>query len=118
MKMLRIINVILLVFVCSSLALYAQEKQDEKIQESAAVLRDFAAMKENIPAQLMQKAEGIVIIPNLIKAGLGIGGQRGKGIAMVKKANGSWSDPVFVTLTGGSIGFQVGSGNRFGNGVY
>jgi lipid-binding SYLF domain-containing protein len=49
-----------------------------------------------------------VIIPNLINAGLGIGGQRGKGVAMLKKADGSWSNPVFVTLTGGSIGFQAG----------
>jgi len=108
MKTLKRINLVILVFVCSSISLFAQEKQDEKLQKSAAVLRDFAGMKENIPAQLMQKAEGIVVIPNLIKAGLGIGGQRGKGVAMVKNADGSWSDPVFVTLTGGSIGFQAG----------
>lgn len=89
-------------------SVFAQEKEDEKLQKSAAVLRDFADMKESIPVQLMQKAEGIVVIPNLIKAGLGIGGQRGKGVAMLKRADGSWSDPVFVTLTGGSIGFQAG----------
>lgn len=108
MKTLDKINFMILGIIFSSISLFAQEKQDEKLQKSTVVLRDFAAMKEDIPRQLMQKAEGIVVIPNLIKAGLGIGGQRGKGVAMIKKADGSWSDPVFITLTGGSIGFQAG----------
>lgn len=108
MKISNKFSFLVLVFLMGSVTLSAQEKQDEKLQKSAEVLSDFTAMKEKIPELLMQKAEGIVIIPNLIKAGLGIGGQRGKGIAMVKKADGNWSDPVFVTLTGGSIGFQAG----------
>ena len=41
-------------------------------------------------------------------AGLVVGGKRGKGIAVVKNADGSWSDPVFVTITGGSFGLQAG----------
>ena len=108
MKTLKIIPVILLFVVFGSVPLFSQEKQHEKIQKSTEVLKEFAAMKESIPAQLMEKAEGIIVIPNLIKAGLGIGGQRGKGVAMVKRSNGSWSDPAFITLTGGSIGFQAG----------
>lgn len=104
---INLLSLFLLVLMSTGL-LNAQEKQDEKLQKSVEVLREFAGMKENIPAELMQRAEGIVVIPNLIKAGLGIGGQRGKGVAMVKKADGSWSDPVFVKLTGGSIGFQAG----------
>lgn len=108
MKNLVKIHLAFLVILFSSLTLVAQEKQDEKVRKSAAVMTDFLGMKEQIPALLMKKAEGIVIIPNLIKAGLGIGGQRGKGVAMVKRANGTWSDPAFVTLTGGSIGFQAG----------
>lgn len=108
MKTLKIIPIILLSVVFGSASVFSQQKQQEKIQKSTEVLREFAAMKERIPAQLMQKAEGIIVIPNLIKAGLGVGGQRGKGVAMLKNANGSWSNPVFVTLTGGSIGFQAG----------
>jgi lipid-binding SYLF domain-containing protein len=108
MKTTKIINLLVVFILCGSVSANAQAKQDEKVRKSAAVLRAFAGMKENIPAQLMQKAEGIVVIPNLIKAGLGIGGQRGKGVAMLKRADGTWSDPVFVTLTGGSIGFQAG----------
>ena len=84
------------------------DKETERIHNSTVVLRDFAKMKESIPHELIKEYSGIVIIPKMINASLGIGGKRGKGIAMVKLANGRWSDPVFVTLTGGSIGFQIG----------
>jgi lipid-binding SYLF domain-containing protein len=83
-------------------------KETERINKSSAVLTDFSEMKESIPHDLLAKYEGIVVIPGLINAGLGIGGKRGKGVAMVKLANGKWSDPVFITLTGGSFGFQIG----------
>jgi SH3 domain-containing YSC84-like protein 1 len=87
---------------------FSQAKEQEKIVKATTVIKNFAGMKENIPAELMERAEGIVIIPGLINAGLGIGGKRGKGLAMVKNEDGSWSNPAFVTLTGGSIGFQAG----------
>ncbi|WP_026897525.1 lipid-binding SYLF domain-containing protein [Daejeonella oryzae] len=103
-------------FICFSLVLatglispaFSQEKQDEKIVKATTVIKGFTDMKESIPAELMQRAEGIIIIPGLINAGFGIGGKRGKGLAMVKNEDGSWSNPAFVTLTGGSIGFQAG----------
>lgn len=83
-------------------------KEKERVNKATLVLKDFSEMKESIPAQLLEQAEGIVIIPKMINAGLGIGGKRGKGIAMVKLASGEWSNPVFTTITGGSIGFQAG----------
>jgi lipid-binding SYLF domain-containing protein len=82
-------------------------KETERVQNSAKVLRDFAKMKESIPAELFQQAEGIIIIPKMINAGFAIGGKRGKGVAVVK-TNGTWSNPTFVTFTGGSFGFQIG----------
>ena len=85
-----------------------QDKQDEKIQDATSVLTDFGKMHESIPHELLEHTQGIIIIPKLINAGLVVGGKRGKGIAMVKDANGRWSNPVFVTMTGGSFGFQAG----------
>jgi lipid-binding SYLF domain-containing protein len=84
------------------------DKENERIHSSANVLKEFSKMKESIPRQLLQQYEGIVIIPKLINAGLGVGGKRGKGVAMVKLPDGKWSNPVFVTLTGGSFGLQIG----------
>lgn len=83
-------------------------KETERIHNASNVLKDFAAMKTSIPHQLLEEYNGIVIIPHMINAGLGIGGKRGKGVAMVKLDDGKWSDPVFITLTGGSFGLQIG----------
>lgn len=83
-------------------------KETERIQNSTKVLKTFTEMDETIPQELLKQTEGIVVIPKLINAGFGIGGKRGKGIATVKLADGTWSNPVFITLTGGSIGFQIG----------
>ena len=100
--------VLLLIFSMVFTTANSQTKEAEKIDASAKVLRDFVAMKEKIPQRLLDVTQGIIVIPKLINAGLGIGGKRGKGIAVVKRADGTWSDPVFITLTGGSIGFQAG----------
>lgn len=83
-------------------------KETERLHEAANVLKEFDKMKESIPHDLISEYKGIVIIPSMINAGIGIGGKRGKGVAIVKLDDGTWSDPVFVTLTGGSIGPQIG----------
>jgi lipid-binding SYLF domain-containing protein len=102
-------NVLLLsaIFLFGS-TLQAQDKQQQKLDASTKVIQEFGKLRESIPKQLMQKTEGIIIIPGLINAGFVLGGKRGKGIAMVKNENGTWSNPVFLTLTGGSLGFQAG----------
>lgn len=97
-------------FTCSFLVrTYAQvNKQQEKLEQSVKVLKDFTAMKESIPEELLKVTQGIIIVPKMINAGFVLAGKRGKGIAVVKKEDGTWSDPVFVTITGGSVGFQAG----------
>ncbi len=83
-------------------------KETERIHKASNVLKDFGKMKESIPHQLIEDYNGIIIIPGMLNAGFIAGGKRGRGIAMVKLDNGKWSDPVFITLTGGSFGFQIG----------
>jgi lipid-binding SYLF domain-containing protein len=110
MKTLRNLGVSLLLsglFILVS-AKPADDKGTEKLHSANIVLKEFVKMKESIPHQLLEEYQGIVIIPKLINAGLVVGGKRGKGIAMVKLPGGGWSDPVFVTLTGGSFGLQIG----------
>ena len=86
----------------------SQEKQEDKINAATSVLKDFGKMKESIPGELLKVTEGIIIVPKLINAGFVVAGKRGKGVAMVKLENGTWSNPVFVTITGGSLGLQAG----------
>jgi len=110
MKVLKIARffvplIMLSFFFCSA---KSQSKEEEKIDASAKVLKDFSQMKESIPQELLKVTQGIIVVPKLINAGFVIGGKRGKGIAMVKLDDGTWSNPVFVTITGGSVGFQAG----------
>ena len=86
----------------------SQEKQEDKINAATSVLKDFGKMKESIPGELLKVTEGIIVVPKLINAGFVVAGKRGKGVAMVKLDDGTWSNPVFVTITGGSVGFQAG----------
>lgn len=84
------------------------DKETERLHSAANVLKEFGAMKEGIPHKLIANYEGVVIIPKTINAGLVVGAKHGKGVAIVKMPDGKWSDPVFVSLTGGSIGAQIG----------
>jgi lipid-binding SYLF domain-containing protein len=87
----------------------AGERQDGRLLTSTQVLSELMAMPEqNIPTWLLERAYAVAVIPTVIKVGLGIGGRRGKGVLVVRKDNGTWSNPIFVNLTGGSFGFQVG----------
>ncbi|GAB3246444.1 hypothetical protein GCM10027347_01310 [Larkinella harenae] len=108
-----LLALLLAVFSLSVLPVRAQQapaelKEVEKIKSAISVLSDFGQMKENIPARLLEMSQGIVIVPKLINAGFVVGGKRGKGIALIRNKQGEWSDPVFVTLTGGSFGLQAG----------
>jgi lipid-binding SYLF domain-containing protein len=83
----------------------------ELIQDSIVVLNELTTAGDNgIPQYLLQRAEAMVVIPSLIKGGFIIGAKHGKGILSVRdRANGTWSAPAFVKLTGGSIGWQIGA---------
>ncbi len=67
----------------------------------------MAAEDAAIPRAILAKAEGIVIIPSMVKAGFIFGGMRGRGVLSARRENG-WSAPTFLTLTGGSFGLQIG----------
>lgn len=87
----------------------AAERQDARLLTATQVLDELLQMPEqNIPNWLLERAHAIAVVPDVIKVGLGIGGRRGKGVLVVRRDNGEWSNPIFVNLTGGSFGFQVG----------
>ncbi len=79
-----------------------------KVQDAIRVMDEM--MKEadkSIPLDLLESCAGIAIIPDVIKAAYVVGGRHGSGILMMRR-DGRWSDPVFINLTGGSIGWQIG----------
>ena len=85
------------------------EDQTKRIEDATTVINELAGMSEGPPHHLLEKTAGVVVIPGLIKAGLGIGGKHGSGLLSMKNADGTWTEPVFVKMTGGSIGFQIGA---------
>ncbi len=87
----------------------AGPREDARAQNAARVLVDMQAIPESaIPDKLLDEAHAIVVVPDTIKAGLIFGGRRGMGLMSVKTSDGTWSNPSFVRLTGGSIGLQAG----------
>jgi len=83
--------------------------QVKKVEDAIRVLEEM--MKESdksIPVGLIEDCAGLAIIPDVIKAGLIIGGRHGKGVLLVRTKGGGWSDPSFIDIKGGSIGWQVG----------
>jgi lipid-binding SYLF domain-containing protein len=98
-----------LLLAASVQSAFAGVREDERARNALRVITDIQAIPENaIPDKLLDEAKAIVIVPDTIKAGLVIGGRRGHGLMAVKLPDGTWSSPSFVTLTGGSIGFQAG----------
>lgn len=91
----------------------AQKDEDEKneakrVRDAATIFGEImGAPDKAIPSGILSKATGIAIFPNTIKAGLVVGGMRGRGIISAHTAGG-WSSPAFLTLTGGSFGLQIG----------
>lgn len=82
----------------------------EKVRTAAQVIEQVMAIPEQaIPPQLLDNAHAVAIIPDVIKAGFVIGGRHGRGILLVRKQDGGWSNPVFVSVTGGSVGWQIGA---------
>ncbi len=87
----------------------AGPQEDQRARNAVRVLGEIQEIPEQaIPDKLLDEGRAIIVIPDTIKAGLVLGGRRGHGLMSVKMPDGSWSNPVFVKLTGGSIGFQAG----------
>jgi lipid-binding SYLF domain-containing protein len=101
-----------LVAAAASQVVIAQASDEAKrIANAGLVLGEImTAADKSVPRSIMEKAEGIAVFPSLIKGGIIVGGQRGRGILSVRdRKSGGWSAPAFLTITGGSIGAQFGA---------
>ena len=86
----------------------AQQVEIDRLTEAGRVLDEvLSAPDKGVPQSIVEKAQAVVVIPSTVKGALLVGAQRGKGVMSVKTASG-WTAPAFVTLTGGSVGLQIG----------
>jgi lipid-binding SYLF domain-containing protein len=99
----------LLVLLLPAFAAHAEDPPLTRASNAVRVLNDIMqAPDKAIPKDLLQNARAIAVIPDMIKAGFIFGGRRGEGLISVKSPDGTWSNPSFITMTGGSVGFQAG----------
>ncbi len=100
---------LLIVFAVSRPAA-AQADEATRVQNAATVFNQIMrAPDQVIPQYVLDRAVGIAVFPGVLKAGFVVGGERGKGILSVRDPRtNAWSDPAFLTITGGSWGAQIG----------
>ena len=89
----------------------AQADQAERIRNAATVLDEImGAPDKGVPSGILDNAEAIAVFPSTIKGGFVLAAHRGKGVISARnRANKTWSPPAFLTVTGGSIGAQIGA---------
>jgi len=95
--------------VIFSLPAAAASTEEKRVSDATDVLDQLLRIPEkSIPPSLLARAYAVAVFPNVIKAGFIFGARRGKGIIVVRQDDDTWSNPAFVTLTGGSVGWQAG----------
>jgi lipid-binding SYLF domain-containing protein len=93
----------------SEVTLRGAAPETATVESAADVLHALGNLPlQGIPQTLLRDARGVAVIPHVLKAGLVIGGRYGRGVVLVRQTDGTWGNPVFVTLTGGGIGWQAG----------
>jgi lipid-binding SYLF domain-containing protein len=88
----------------------AQSDEADRVKDSATVLNEImGAPDQAIPTSVLDKAVGIAVFPGTVRGGFIVGAERGHGILSARDANTKeWSAPAFLTITGGSLGLQIG----------
>jgi len=87
------------------------EKDEDRLKNSGTVLKEILDVPEDIPQDLLDKADCVVVFPSVLKAAFIVGGSYGRGAMSCRKGQdfrGSWGAPTMMALEGGSFGFQIG----------
>ncbi len=104
------ISLVAMAFVAS--ASYADNKKEvDRVENSGTVITEILNIPDNIPQDLLDKAECVVVLPSVVKFAIGIGGSYGRGVMTCRsgeKFNGPWGAPTMIALEGGSFGLQLG----------
>ena len=107
-KLVAIVSVCLL-----ALPLFAadKEKEEDRVKDSGVVLKEILDIPDNIPKDLLDRAECVIVLPSVKKGAIGIGGSYGRGVMTCRSGQhytGSWGAPAMFALEGVNIGFQLG----------
>ena len=103
----------LVFMLCTAFAMpvFAQKKEQDRLEDSAAVMKEVLGMPDSIPKDTLNKAICVIVYPSVKKGAIGIGGSFGRGALTCRSGanyDGPWSAPAMYALEGASIGFQLG----------
>ena len=102
---------LMVVMVLASLPAFAQKDENNRIKNAGQVMVEILNVPDDIPADILDKADCVIVLPSVIKFAIGFGGSYGRGVMTCrsgKEFNGPWSAPSMMALEGGSFGFQLG----------
>jgi SH3 domain-containing YSC84-like protein 1 len=102
-----------LVVLVSALVTFAQddEREEDRVKDAGVVMKEILNIPDDIPQDLIDKAECVIILPSVKKGAFGIGGSYGRGVMVCRSGEhykGKWGAPALYALEGVSIGFQIG----------
>jgi SH3 domain-containing YSC84-like protein 1 len=91
--------------------LYAANKEQKRLENAGTVMQEVMGVPDNIPQELLEKAECVIVFPSVLKAAFVVGGSYGRGAMVCRTGehfNGPWGSPAMYALEGASVGFQLG----------
>jgi lipid-binding SYLF domain-containing protein len=94
-----------------TLPVFAQKKENDRIENAGKVLTEILNVPDNVPPDLLRKAECVIVLPSVLKLAMGFGGSYGRGIMTCRggeEFTGPWGAPTMMALEGGSFGLQLG----------
>lgn len=107
---LRNITLALVVSLLAAPMAMAASKEETRVLDATDVVDQLLRIPEQgVPSRLLSRAYAVAVIPRVIKVGFGLGARYGKGVLVVRQGDNTWSNPAFISLTGGSLGFQAGA---------
>src|SRR5450432_1458924 len=95
----------------SSFPAFGQKKENERVENSGTVMQEILNIPDDIPQDVIDKADCVVVLPSVLKLAFGVGGSYGRGVMTCRKGEefkGAWGAPTMMALEGGSFGFQLG----------
>jgi SH3 domain-containing YSC84-like protein 1 len=89
----------------------SQEKEAERVEKAGTVMKEIMDIPDDIPQDVIDKADCVVVLPSVLKLAFGIGGSYGRGVMTCRSGktfHGPWSAPTMMALEGASFGLQLG----------
>ena len=109
--MKKFIACLFVVLVSAVVAFADDVREEDRVKDAGTVLKEILNIPDDIPQDLLDKAECVIILPSVKKGAFGIGGSYGRGVMICRSGEhykGKWGAPALYALEGVSIGFQLG----------